>query len=170
MVITWSSSLAFVPDTRPDGLPSVRRDDMGKHCRRPSGPGFGRRHGRSEERFSDRLFPGMTVWEIGNVPNSYVAAASFGFDDALAWIWANPLNNSSKFAKAALRLGDEVIPATLQVLAKGPISCVTAAVIVLGCHRGRIGEFCIGIPISDHHARWIRSFLGTNQSDRRRYC
>lgn len=72
------------------------------------------------------------------VPNSDMAISSFSYDDALEWISTHSMNNSLTFSKSANRLGDEVIPAMLQVVAQAPLRYVTPAVIVLGCHGVRL--------------------------------
>ena len=69
------------------------------------------------------------------MPNSDdMTTSSFSYDDALEWISTHSMNNSSTFSKSAKRLGDEVIPAMLQVVAEAPLRYVTPAMIVLGHH------------------------------------
>jgi hypothetical protein len=68
------------------------------------------------------------------VPHYDMAASLFSYDDALEWISAHSMSNSSRFSKSAKRLGDEVIPAMLQVVAEASLRYVTPAMIVLGYH------------------------------------
>jgi hypothetical protein len=72
------------------------------------------------------------------VPNCGMTPTSFSYDDALEWIRAHWTSNTLRFSKSANSLGDEVIPAMLQVVAEAPLTYLTAATIVLGYHGVRL--------------------------------
>ena len=64
--------------------------------------------------------------------------STFDYQDAMEWIASHPMNDSLKFSRQALELGQSCFPGMIEVLARGPIILHGQVAIVMSLNGATV--------------------------------